>query len=237
VSRQSQQALVQLHAAQMRASLSPAEAALWAAIRGKRLGVMFRRQVVIGSLIVDFCAPAARLIVEVDGRHHEWRRGADASHDAKLRRVRDGTLARSSFKVYVRVLQKRVRAPLVEGETLIDAPKTAKTCAKMQRIFPAFWYFVDQPEVEPTNNAAEQAIRHGVMFRRTSQGTQSAHGSEFVAAMLTVHAPLQQQHRNRDILSFVATACHARLLGLAPPTLLPSVPVPSTHHRPAARAA
>lgn len=87
MSRQSQQALVQLHAAQMRSCLSPAEAALWAAIRGNRLGVMFRRQVVIGSFIVDFCAPAARLIVEVDGRHHEWRRGADASRDAKLRRL------------------------------------------------------------------------------------------------------------------------------------------------------
>jgi len=194
---------------------------------------LWRRQVCWSHLIRDFVAIAERggasgrigkLLGEEAERLFVWHH-----------RVRDGTLARSSFKVYVRALQKRVRALLVEGTTLIDAPKTAKTCAKMLRIFPAFWYFVDHPEVEPTNNAAEQAIRHGVMFRRTSQGTQSAHGSEFVAAMLTVHATLRQQHR--DILSFVATACHARLLGLAPPTLLPSAPVPSTHHRPAAQAA
>jgi very-short-patch-repair endonuclease len=50
--------------------------------------VKFRRQVVVaGRFVVDFCAPAARLVVEVEGRHHEWRRGADARRDAKLRKL------------------------------------------------------------------------------------------------------------------------------------------------------
>jgi transposase len=184
---------------------------------------LWRRQVCWSHLIRDFLAIAERagasgrigkLLGEEADRLFVWHH-----------RVRDGTLARSSFKVYVRGLQRRVRELLVEGRALTDAPKTAKTCAKMLRVFPAFWYFVDHPEVEPTNNAAEQTIRHGVMFRKTSQGTQSARGSEFVAAMLTVHATLRQQHR--DILGFVTTACRARLLGLAPPSLLPAASAPS----------
>jgi very-short-patch-repair endonuclease len=73
----------------MRRSLTPSgEAALWHALRGRQLGVAFRRQVVIGgAFIADFAAPAARLAVEVDGGYHTERRVADARRDRKLRRL------------------------------------------------------------------------------------------------------------------------------------------------------
>jgi very-short-patch-repair endonuclease len=61
---------LQLHAAQFRSWLTPSEAALWELVRRGRTGVWFRRQVVIDGYIVDFVAPAARLIVEVDGAYH-----------------------------------------------------------------------------------------------------------------------------------------------------------------------
>src|SRR5688500_9962186 len=61
------------------------ESRLWAAIRGRKLGVQFRRQAVLGDrFIVDFLAPAARLVVEVDGGYHERRRRADARRDRAL---------------------------------------------------------------------------------------------------------------------------------------------------------
>jgi very-short-patch-repair endonuclease len=49
--------------------------------------VRFRRQVVIGRFIVDFLAPSARLVVEVDGGSHALRARADARRDRKLRRL------------------------------------------------------------------------------------------------------------------------------------------------------
>jgi very-short-patch-repair endonuclease len=50
------------------------------------LGVQFRRQVPLAArYIADFCAPAVRLVVEVDGGCHEQRRRADARRDAVLR--------------------------------------------------------------------------------------------------------------------------------------------------------
>jgi very-short-patch-repair endonuclease len=50
--------------------------------------VSFRRQVPLGNrFIVDFLAPRARLVVEVDGGYHARRCAADARRDAKLRRL------------------------------------------------------------------------------------------------------------------------------------------------------
>jgi very-short-patch-repair endonuclease len=70
----------------MRAAPTSTEALLWAQLRGSKLGVGFRRQVVIGPYIVDFCAPSARLVVEVDGGHHAARARQDARRDRWLER-------------------------------------------------------------------------------------------------------------------------------------------------------
>ena len=55
----------------LRANLTDAEQCLWARLRRKQvLGVQFYRQKPIGSYIADFHAPAARLVVEIDGSRH-----------------------------------------------------------------------------------------------------------------------------------------------------------------------
>lgn len=75
-------------AALMRSHLNPAEARLWAAINGGKLGVTFRRQVVVaGRYVADFFASGVRLVVEVDGGYHARRVRADARRDEKLRRA------------------------------------------------------------------------------------------------------------------------------------------------------
>jgi very-short-patch-repair endonuclease len=76
---------LQLYAAQNRAAPTASEARLWSALNGGKLGVRFRRQVVLGSrFIVDFVAPRVRLVVEVDGSYHAQRAAADARRDSKL---------------------------------------------------------------------------------------------------------------------------------------------------------
>ena len=71
----------------MRHVPTPSEARVWEALRGGRLGVVFRRQFVLGEHIVDFCAPAVRLVVEVDGGYHADRERLDARRDERLRRL------------------------------------------------------------------------------------------------------------------------------------------------------
>ncbi len=54
----------------MRKTPTPAEDALWQALRGQQLGVKFRRQHAIDSFIVDFVSLPDKLVVEVDGEVH-----------------------------------------------------------------------------------------------------------------------------------------------------------------------
>jgi very-short-patch-repair endonuclease len=67
----------------MRKHATPAEARLWQALRSRRLGVKFRRQMPIGPYIADFACCAIRLIVEVDGDHHDGSE-TDPGRDAWL---------------------------------------------------------------------------------------------------------------------------------------------------------
>ena len=60
------------------------EAILWRGLRRDALGVRFRRQVILGALIVDFFAPSRGLVVEVDGPIHQYRRDVDRIRDAAL---------------------------------------------------------------------------------------------------------------------------------------------------------
>ena len=63
---------------------TPSERILWEELRGRRLGVKFRRQVVLGTVIVDFFAPEPRLAVEVDGASHVGLERRDRERDAYL---------------------------------------------------------------------------------------------------------------------------------------------------------
>jgi very-short-patch-repair endonuclease len=76
------------HAAGMRQLGNLPEQLLWARLRGGQLGVWFRRQVVLlGSCIVDFYCPSAKVVVEVDGAYHvePTQSRADARRDRKAR--------------------------------------------------------------------------------------------------------------------------------------------------------
>jgi very-short-patch-repair endonuclease len=71
----------------LRESPTRSEEALWRALSGSQLGVAFRRQVPFGRFILDFLAPSARLVIEVDGGIHVRRKGADARKERALRRA------------------------------------------------------------------------------------------------------------------------------------------------------
>lgn len=78
------QLLLEARAHEMRLAPSEPEARLWRELRCHKLGVQFRRQVVIAGHIVDFFAPSSRLVVEVDGAHHRLRVKADKHRDRRL---------------------------------------------------------------------------------------------------------------------------------------------------------
>ena len=86
----------------------------------------------------------------------------------------------------------------------------------------ALWTFARVEGVEPTNNAAERAVRKAVLWRKTSFGSASRWGSRFAERMLTVCESLRAQ--GRSILGFLEDSIRARLSGhdlRARPSLLP----------------
>ena len=83
----------------------------------------------------------------------------------------------------------------------------------------ALWTFARVEGVEPTNNAAERALRHAVLWRKLSHGTSSEGGSRFVANILTVVESCRQQGRN--VLEFLTDCTQAALHKVRPPSLLP----------------
>src|SRR5262245_50088271 len=135
-------------------------------------------------------------------------------------RVRDGTLAHTSFANYMRPIRREVERLLEAGQTC-GVPTTEGVCREILKLRQGLWTFVRHEGVEPTNNAAERAIRPGVLWRKGSFGTQSPEGSRFVEAMMTVVATLKQQHRN--VLDYVTGACEAALWGEPAPSLLPTL--------------
>lgn len=142
-------------------------------------------------------------------------------------RVRDGTLKRSTFAVYLSGIRMRVRALLTEAATWPSpdkdqsaVAKTARTCRDLLKMEAAFWLFARRADVEPTNNTAERALRSYVLWRKCSNGTQSQRGSIFVARVMTAAATCRQQGRN--LLDYLTAALTARHQGLTPPSLLPA---------------
>jgi transposase len=136
-------------------------------------------------------------------------------------RVRDGTLGRSSFRVYISGLRAEVRKALGEGAAC-GCPQTAATCRELLAHEPKLWAFVWQEGVEPTNNAAERALRHAVLWRKGSGGTDTSRGSRFVERILSVRETCRQQ--GRGLMEYLVECCRTHLAGLRPPTLLPATP-------------
>ena len=133
-------------------------------------------------------------------------------------RVREGTLARSTFRSYMTPLRREVER-LLEAGSRCGVAKTEGTCREILKRREALWTFVQVEGVEPTNNTAERAIRPGVQWRKGSFGTQSKDGSRFVESMMTVVATLKQQKRN--VLDYLTAAHEAALRGKPAPSLVP----------------
>ena len=121
-------------------------------------------------------------------------------------------------------LQKTLGGVRIEVERLLQQglvcghDATEGTCGELLRHRKWMWTFLDQEGVEPTNNAAERSLRHAVIWRKLSFGTQSAAGSRFVETLLTVIETCRQQQRN--VFTFVTDAVSRLFAGHPPESLL-----------------
>jgi transposase len=131
--------------------------------------------------------------------------------------LHDGYADREWFDRRLAGVKRRGRAALVGGAR--GEGKAAVLCGELLRLWPALWRFVEAEGVEPTNNAAERALRPAVLWRKCSQGTRTAAGSGYVATVLSVVATCRQQ--GRRVWDYLTKAFAAAQHGQTAPSLLP----------------
>lgn len=133
---------------------------------------------------------------------------------------RDGTISRAAFVRRMAPVRREVERLLLRGISTGNKSLVGM-CQELHEHREWLWMFVRHEGIEPTNNAGERALRHAVIWRKLSFGTQSAKGSRFVETMLTVIETCRQQ--NRNTFEYLTATMEARLSGRSAPSLLPRV--------------
>ncbi len=135
-------------------------------------------------------------------------------------RYRDGTITHAGMKRRMNPICAEIEGLLLRG-AFSGNERLLGMCNELYDHRQWLWTFLEQEGVEPTNNGSERALRHAVIWRKLSFGTQSASGSRFVETMLTVIETCRQQRRN--VFAFLTNAVEAHLAHQPAPSLLPRV--------------
>ena len=99
---------------------------------------------------------------------------------------------------------------------------TAATCMNLLEGYENLWRFTEtSPGLAPTNNAAERELRHPVIWKQLSFGTQSAAGSRFVETLVTILETCRQREKNT--FTYLTQAITAHFAEEKTPSLLARV--------------
>lgn len=161
----------------------------------------FRKLALRGGKAAEFAAEGERICEQV---FEGWRS------------YREGHLARDELKRALAGIQDSFRR-LVEGGAKSINNRVARMCRNLLKLWRSLWTFLDEP-VEPTNNAAERALRKAVLWRKSSFGSQSEGGLRYAERILSISATCQQQGIHP--LDFVACSIAALRAGTTAPTIL-----------------
>jgi transposase len=107
-------------------------------------------------------------------------------------------------------------------DATMESPHTREAIPLEERFYKhteSYFRFITEPNVEPTNNVAEQAIRFVAIHRRLTQGTRSEDGRLWCARIWTVIQTCSQQ--SRSVCEFLCAAVTAHFRSEPAPSLVP----------------
>ena len=129
---------MQAAARALRRRMTPAETTLWAALRGGQVaGLRFRRQHAVGTFVLDFYCPAARLALEVDGKIHT--RQDVAEHDALRQQgienheVRVLRLRNDEIETDLETVLEKIREAASQADSVERKPFSVKDFSASQK--------------------------------------------------------------------------------------------------------
>jgi transposase len=147
-----------------------------------------------------FCREALALQKRLFHLWHRFR-GDPHTRGAPLTRPQLITQVLPIERKFFALANRSVNAPNAEVRNLARA---------LFLHLPHFFTFVHEDGVEPTNNAAERALRTAVQWRKIMFGTRSENGEVAVARLLTVTRTCQLQHLNALVYLTAAIRAHRR---------------------------
>ena len=105
----------------------------------------------------------------------------------------------------------------------VRRPPDHRLARKLERRFRGaraehYFRFIDEPGIEPTNNATERALRRVVIDRKVTQGTCGHAGMRWCERSWTVIATCIKQ--NRNVLNYLHQALRAHWLCQPAPKLV-----------------
>jgi transposase len=119
---------------------------------------------------------------------------------------------------------ERIECDLVWDATA-ESPHTTEARNLEERFYrhtESYFRFIAQPDIEPTNNLAEQVLRFVAIHRRITQGTRGEAGQRWWERMCTVIATCAQQ--SRSAFHFLREAVTQHLAAKPSPLLAPLGP-------------
>ena len=123
---------------------------------------------------------------------------------------------------FKRLLQGHKEAILNTVRRFVPAHKKAAVLAERFETFgESYFLFIENPEIAPTNNAAEREIRTLVIDRKMTQGVRSNAGNEWHERFWTVLATCKRQGKN--VMAFLRESIFSLLHGLSPPSLIKQI--------------
>jgi len=171
----------------------------WAHLKRDLLGILeFARS----TDAERFCRDALALVARLFRLWHRFRGGG----------LDRATLLQKSIPLQKRFFHLCERhLDSGDGEVRVLATALFQHCDRL-------FAFLEYPGVEPTNNSAERALRHAVIWRKGSFGNQSATGEVATARLLTATRTCVMQGRNA--LEFLTDAVRRHRTGQPAPSLL-----------------
>jgi transposase len=129
----------------------------------------------------------------------------------------DGAIDRATLQEALEPVQDALWDCFERGQA-VQWKQARKLATTLWQQWDGLWTFAQVGGVEPTDNAAERALRPAVLWRKGCFGTQSAAGSRFAERLLTVSATCR--HHDTHLLAFLTMAVEARWSGQPAPKLV-----------------
>ena len=130
---------------------------------------------------------------------------------------KSGEIGWESFQSQMQPIREEINRLLLRGRCSGNQ-RLVGMCRELYNHREWLWTFIQFQGIEPTNNAAERALRPAVIYRKLSFGTQSEAGSRFIERMLTVSETCRLQ--KRSVFQWLTAAVEANLNNQTAPPLV-----------------